>query len=46
MLAFFQVVNDLPGYFEAELNIAEDEDDMSRVVRWEDGIRAESPRAA
>lgn len=46
MLAFFQVVNDSPGYFEAELDIPEDEEDMSRVVKWENGIRAESPRAA
>lgn len=46
MLAFFQLVNDMPGYFEAELDIPKDEDDMSKVVRWETGIRAESPRAA
>ncbi|CAF9933211.1 hypothetical protein IMSHALPRED_009092 [Imshaugia aleurites] len=46
MLEFFQLVNDFPGYMEAELDIPKDEDDMSRVVRWETGIRAESPRAA
>ena len=46
MLAFFQLVHDIPGYFEAELDIPKDEDDMSRVVKWETGIRAESPRAA
>ena len=46
MLAYFQLVNDIPGYFEAELDIAKDEDDLSRVVKWETGIRAESPRAA
>lgn len=46
MLAFFQLVNDIPGYFEAELDIPRDEDDTSRVVKWETGIRAESPRAA
>ena len=46
MLAFFQLVNDIPGYFEADLDIPKDEDDMSRVVQWETGIRAESPRAA
>ena len=46
MLGFFQLVNDIPGYFEAELDIPKDEDDMSRVVKWETGIRAESPRAA
>ncbi len=45
MLAYFQLVNDVPGYFEAETIIPE-EDDFSRVVRWEGGIRAESPRAA
>ena len=46
MLAFFQLVHDIPGHFEAELDIPKDEDDMSRVVTWETGIRAESPRAA
>ncbi|CAD6585557.1 MAG: hypothetical protein ASARMPRED_002192 [Alectoria sarmentosa] len=46
MLAFFQLVNDIPGYFEAELDIPRDGDDTSRVVKWETGIRAESPRAA
>lgn len=46
MLAYFQLVNDCPGYFEAELDIPKDEDDTSRVVKWETGIRAESPRAA
>lgn len=46
MLAFFQLVNDIPGYLEAELDLPKDENDMSRVVKWESGIRAESPRAA
>lgn len=46
MLAFFQLVNDIPGYFEREVDIPTDENDMSRVVNWETGIRAESPRAA
>ena len=46
MLAFFQLVDDIPGYLEAELDIPEDENDMSRVVTWETGIRGESPRAA
>lgn len=46
MLAFFQLVNEIPGYYEAELDIPKDEDDMSRVVTRETGIRAESPRAA
>ena len=46
MLAFFQLVNDIPEYYETELDIPKDEDDMSRVVTWETGIRAESPRAA
>lgn len=46
MLAFFQLVNDIPGYYEAELDLPIDESDTSRVVRWESGIRAESPRAA
>ena len=46
MLAFFQLVHDIPGYIEADLDIKKDEEDMSRVVRWETGIRAESPRAA
>lgn len=46
MLAFFKLVNDIPGYFEADVDIPKDEDDMSRVVKWETGIRAESPRAA
>ena len=46
MLTFFQLVNDIPGYFETELTIPKDEHDMSRVVTWETGIRAESPRAA
>lgn len=45
MLAFFQLVNDIPGYMEAELDIPEDEDE-SRVVKWETGFDAESPRAA
>ena len=46
MLAYFQLVNDIPGYFEADVDIPKDEEDMSRVVRWETGIRAETPRAA
>ena len=46
MLTFFQLFNDIHGYFEAELDIPKDEDDLSRVVTWETGIRAESPRAA
>ena len=46
MLGYFQLVNDMPGYFEAEIDIPQNEDDMSRIVKWETGIRAESPRAA
>lgn len=46
MLAFFQLVNDIPGYLETEVDLPKDEDNMSRVVRWETGIRAESPPAA
>lgn len=45
MLAYFQLVNDVPGYFEAETIVPEG-DNSSTVVRWEDGVRAESPRAA
>lgn len=46
MLAFFQLVNDIPGYYETELVVPKDEDDTSRVVTWNDGTRAESPAAA
>ena len=46
MLAFFQMVQDLPGYYEAEVVVPKDENDMSRVVNWKEGIRAESPSAA
>lgn len=45
MLAYFQLVNDVPGYFEAETFVPEGDDD-SRYVSWKEGIRAESPRAA
>jgi hypothetical protein len=48
MLAFFQMVNDVPGYFEAE--VEPQGDDSSRYVSWEEGVhsgvRAESPAAA
>lgn len=46
MLAFFQMVHDIPGYYEKEVVVPKDEDDMSRVVTWQSGIRAESPAAA
>jgi len=46
MLDFFQMVNDIPGYYEAEVVIPKDENDMSRVVKWDTGIRAETPPAA
>lgn len=49
ILAFFQMVNDIPGYYEAEMWVPKDENDLSRVVRWDDGTevtRAESPAAA
>ncbi|KAK4697903.1 hypothetical protein P7C71_g237, partial [Lecanoromycetidae sp. Uapishka_2] len=45
MLAYFQLVNDVPGYFEVESFVPEG-DDGSRFVNWKEGIRAESPRAA
>ncbi|KAL2054147.1 hypothetical protein ABVK25_005686 [Lepraria finkii] len=48
MLAFFQLVNDVPGYFEAE--VEPQGDDSSGYVSCEEGVRsgvcAESPRAA
>lgn len=48
MLAFFQMVNDIPGYFEVE--VEPQGDDSSRYVSWEEGVRsgvrAESPAAA
>ena len=40
MLSFFQLVNDIPGYFEAELEISKNDDDISRVDRLETGIHA------
>lgn len=46
MLKFFQMVHDIPNYYEAEMVVSQDEEDMSRVVNWEEGIRAESPSAA
>lgn len=46
MLKFFQMVHDIPNYYEAEMVVPQDEEDMSRVVNWEEGIRAESPSAA
>lgn len=46
MLAYFQLVKDVPSYFEAEMVVPKDEDDLSRVVKWESGIRAQSPPAA
>ena len=48
MLAFFQMVNDIPGYFEVE--VEPQGDDSSRYVSWEEGVRsgvrAKSPTAA
>ncbi|KAK3172520.1 hypothetical protein OEA41_005842 [Lepraria neglecta] len=48
MLTFFQLVNDVPGYFEGE--VEPQGDDSSRYVSWEEGVRsgvrAESPRTA
>ncbi len=46
MLAFLQMVHDIPGYYETEIVLPKDEDDMSRMVTWESGIRGESPAAA
>ncbi len=46
MLAYFQLLNDIPGYYETEIQVPKDENDMSRVVTWQSGIRGESPAAA
>jgi len=40
------MVHDIPGYYETEIVLPKDEDDMSRMVTWESGIRGESPAAA
>ena len=40
MLSFFQLVNDIPSYFEAESEIPKNDDDTSRLDRWETGIHA------
>ena len=48
MLAYFQLMNDVPGYYETE--IAQQADETGRYVTWEEqvqvGVRAETPRAA
>ncbi|KAK0509849.1 hypothetical protein JMJ35_007243 [Cladonia borealis] len=48
MLAYFQLVNDVPGYYETEM--APQADDSNRYVTWQDGMQEEacpeSPRAA
>ena len=48
MLAYFQLVNDVPGYHETE--VAPQADDSNRYVTWQDGVEEEvcpeSPRAA
>ena len=49
MLEFFQMVDEIPGYYETEVFVERDEEDELRVVRWDDGtevLRAESPAAA
>lgn len=46
MLSFFQDAHDIPGYFEMDLVVPKDEDDMSRVVTWQNDAPAESPAAA
>lgn len=46
MLAYFQMVHDIPGYYETEMLVPKDEDDTSRVVNWQSVIRAVSPPAA
>ena len=46
MLAFFQTVNEIPGYYESEIFIPKDEDDTSRVVKWDSGVRGETALAA
>ena len=45
ILAYFQLVHDVPGYFEVETIVPEG-NDSGRFVNYESGIRAESPRAA
>ena len=48
MLAYFQLVNDVPGYYETE--VTPQADDSNRYVEWQDGVQEgvfpESPRAA
>lgn len=48
MLAYFELVNSVPGYYETE--VMPEADDSGRYVSWEEevrvGVRAESPRAA
>lgn len=50
MLAFFLLVNDVPGYFEMNMEIEVDEEDPSRVVTWiagdESGISTGETRFA
>lgn len=48
MLAYFQLVNDVPGYYETEME--PQADDSNRYVTWQDGVQQEvcpeSPRAS
>ena len=37
MLCFFRLVNDIPGYQEAEMNIEAGEDGAERMVKWVEG---------
>ena len=44
MLAYFQLVNDVPGYYETE--VLPEPDDSNGYVEWQEGVVPESPRAA
>ncbi|KAL6713584.1 hypothetical protein ACLMJK_009049 [Lecanora helva] len=45
MLGFFQMVEDVPGYYEAEIFVPEEGEGVE-VEEWEGGRRGESPAAA
>lgn len=34
MLAFFRLLDDVPGYCEMPIQVPRDEEDYSRVVKW------------